>query len=91
MCVGGVSTDRLSVSLPPAIFLQAYHGGAAPCPRSSCAAAITGDVMLLHGGQTPAGILHDMHLLNLSTLTFVQVEVPACAAASNAVLCTDVT
>lgn len=86
----GLAAPQLSVSLLPAI-LQAYHGGAAPCPRSSCAAAITGDVMLLHGGQTPAGVLHDMHLLNLSTLTFVQVEAPACAAASSVVLCTEVT
>jgi len=35
--------------------LQAFCGGQAPCPRSSCAVAITGDVMLLHGGQTAAG------------------------------------
>jgi hypothetical protein len=53
--------------------MQAYHGGAAPCPRSSCAAAITGDVLLVHGGQTPEGVLQDMHLLNLSTLTWLQV------------------
>lgn len=52
---------------------QAFSGGAPPCPRSSCAAAITGDVLLIHGGQTPAGVLHDMHLLNLSTLTWLQV------------------
>ena len=53
--------------------MQAFSGGMAPCPRSSCAAAITGDVLLIHGGQTPAGVLQDMHLLNLSTLTWLQV------------------
>jgi hypothetical protein len=56
------------------VHTQAYHGGAAPCARSSCAATITGDILLLHGGQTPAGVLQDMHLLNLSTLTWLQVS-----------------
>ena len=67
---GGLYWLLLLLPLP----LQAYHGGAAPCPRSSCAAAVCGDVLLVHGGQTPAGVLQDMHILNLSTLTWLQVR-----------------
>jgi hypothetical protein len=32
-------------------------------------------VLLLHGGHTPAGVLRDMHLLHLSTLSWLQVDV----------------
>lgn len=41
--------------------LQAFCGGKAPCARSSSAAAITGDVMLIHGGQTSEGEEFDHH------------------------------
>lgn len=29
---------------------------------------------MLHGGQTPQGVLHDMYLLQLSSLTWLQVD-----------------
>jgi hypothetical protein len=54
---------------------QAFCGGPVPSPRSSAAAAICGDSLLLHGGQTAGGdVLGDMHLLQLNCLTWLQVN-----------------
>jgi hypothetical protein len=59
-----------------------------PCPRSSCAAAICGDSLLVHGGQTGNGaVLGDMHLLQLNCLTWLQVRAAAAAAAASAGTC----
>ncbi|KAK9805604.1 hypothetical protein WJX72_007339 [[Myrmecia] bisecta] len=54
---------------------EAFCAGTPPAPRSSHAAAIVGDLMIIFGGQSRTHVFGDLHVLQLVSLTWVQVEV----------------
>lgn len=54
---------------------QAFCAGKSPSPRSSHAAVILGDTLLVIGGQAKGEVFSDAYVLCLVTLTWRQVSI----------------
>ena len=54
---------------------QAFCAGEGPCPRSSHAAAVLGDTLLVIGGQSKGSVHSDAFILCLVTLTWRKVSI----------------